>query len=75
MKQKFRYGVLSPDGFTIEREVKTYPTMNKAKTAFNKWKERFVSQGYYSYRGMRIDIDQLEYHCSFIPVPVKHKTK
>jgi len=64
MKQK-RYQVLSPDGFTLEREVFSYPSKKKAMEAFKNWKENYKRQGYYSsVKYGRINIDDLHDYCS-----------
>jgi len=39
--------------------------MKKAKEAFNKWKERYVIQGYYSSNRGRIPLSELEENCTF----------
>ena len=43
-----KYQVLSPDGFTIEREPSYYTSKKKAMESFLKWKENYQRQGYYS---------------------------
>ncbi len=58
--------VLSPDGFTIDFGKAYYPSMEKAKEAFQKWKERYQTQGYYSSNFNRIPLDELEQHCTFL---------
>ena len=57
--------VLSPDGITIEFDKWTYPSMKKAKEAFNKWKKRYEVQGFYSANYGRISLSDLEQHCQF----------
>ena len=62
-----KYQVLSPDGFTIERGVVTYTSRKKAMEAFNKWKDNYKQQGYYSSaKHGRIDLLDLEDFCEFI---------
>jgi len=62
-----RYQVLSPDGFTIEFGVWAYPSKKKAKEAFEKWKERYALQGYYSSANYgRIPLSELERFCRFV---------
>ncbi len=56
-----KYDLLSPDGFSIDRE-ETYPTMKAARTAFKEWKKRFEQQGYYSSNKGRIPLDELDQH-------------
>lgn len=61
-----KYQVLSPDGFTIEFDKWTYPSMKKAKEAFLKWSKGFIGQGYYSSsRFGRIPLNELENYCQF----------
>jgi hypothetical protein len=60
-----RYQVLSPDGFTIEFDREYYTTKKKAFEAFDKWKERFKTQGYYSSNQYgRIPLEDLEDYMS-----------
>ena len=54
------YEVLSPDGFTIEFDRPYYTSKEKAFEAFDKWKERFRRQGYYSSNNGRIPLEDLE---------------
>ena len=62
-----KYQILSPDGITIEREVPYYTSKNKAMNAFEKWKENYSRQGYYSsVRYGRIDLSDLADYCQFI---------
>ncbi len=64
---KRKYQVLSPDGFTIERDVVTYTSRKKAMEAFNQWKNNYKQQGYYSSTNYgRIDLLDLEDFCQFI---------
>lgn len=66
MKSKEKVLVLSPDGFTIDFMKAHYPSMEKAKEAFQKWKERYQTQGYYSSNSGRIPLDKLEEYCTFL---------
>ena len=59
-----KYQVLSPDGFTIEFDKPYYTSKKKAFEAFDKWKERYKLQGYYSSNNGRIPLEDLENHCS-----------
>ena len=60
-----RYQVLSPDGFTIEFDREYYTSKKKAFEAFDKWKERFKTQGYYSSNQYgRIPLEDLEDYMS-----------
>ena len=66
MKRK-KYQVLSPDGFTIERDVNYYPSRKKMMEAFNKWRENYSQQGYYSsVKFGRIHLTDLVDYCQFI---------
>ena len=55
-----RYEVLSPDGFTIEFDRPYYTSKKNAIEAFDKWKERYKLQGYYSSNNGRIPLEDLE---------------
>jgi len=55
-----KYEVLSPDGFTIEFDRPYYTSKKKALEAFDKWKERYKLQGYYSSNNGRIPLEDLE---------------
>ena len=58
-----RFDVISPDGFSIDRE-ETYADVNEAKKAFSKWKKRFKTQGYYSsVKFGRIELKELREYC------------
>ena len=61
---KLKYQVLSPDGFTIERENPYYKSIEKAQEAFINWSKRFEFQGYYSSNNGRIPLDELESNCT-----------
>ena len=61
-----KYQVISPDGFTIEYEHPYYTSKKKAIAAFEKWKERYVKQGYYSsVRFGVLELKDLEQYCDF----------
>lgn len=62
-KQKF--DVLSPDGFSIHYSD-TYPSEKKAIEAFDKWKKRYESQGYYSSNNGRIFLNELHNYIKII---------
>jgi hypothetical protein len=65
---KIRYDVLSPDGISIH-PIDTYSSDRKAKVAFEKWKERYKIQGYYSSTKYgRIPLDELFDYCKIIQV-------
>jgi hypothetical protein len=64
-----KYQILSPDGFTIEREPHFYTSKKKAMEAFDKWKKNYERQGYYSSSKYgRIDLLDLEDYCQFINI-------
>jgi len=65
MKKKTGVQVLSPDGITIEFGSFCYKNMEDAKKAFERWKNRFEQQGYYSSNKGRIPLDELEKYCEF----------
>jgi hypothetical protein len=64
-KQKF--DVLSPDGFSIHYSD-TYPSEKKAIEAFDKWKKRYESQGYYSSNNGRIHLEDIVDYCTIVAV-------
>lgn len=65
MKKKEKIMVLSPDGITIEFDKWYYPSMERAKESFEKWKMRYEIQGYYSSNNGRIPLNELENYCTF----------
>lgn len=61
-----KYQALSPDGITLEFGTFYYTSKKKMFEAFDKWKERFKQQGYYSSATYgRIPLEDLEEYCSF----------
>jgi hypothetical protein len=63
---KKKYQILSPDGFPLERDVIGYTSKKKSMFAFNQWKDRFKSQGFYSsMKYGRIHLDDLIDFCEF----------
>ena len=60
---KKKWTILSPDGFTIEFGVPHYTSSKKMMESFEKWKQRYEGQGYYSSNGRRIPLDELFEHC------------
>ena len=65
--KKVRFDILSPDGFSIDRE-KTYSSRSAAIKAFKAWAKRFEAQGYYSSNRGRINLLDLADECSLIEV-------
>jgi len=60
------YDILSPDGFSMHPSD-TYRSLPAAIKAFNKWKERYKHQGYYSSTKFgRIALEHLELYCDMI---------
>jgi hypothetical protein len=59
-----KWMILSPDGFTIEFDRPTYPSLKKALEAFENWSKRFEIQGYYSSNNGRIPLDELVDYCT-----------
>lgn len=57
------YEVISPDGFPIDFETRYYNSFEEAEEAFEKWKERYSRQGYYSSNKGRIPLEDLKNHC------------
>ncbi len=61
-----KFDIISPDGFSIHRED-TYNSKDEAKIAFDKWKEGYTTQGYYSsVKYGRIPLAELEDYCKLI---------
>jgi hypothetical protein len=46
--KKNRYQILSPDGFTLERDVPHYKSRKNAMQALANWIDNYRTQGYYS---------------------------
>lgn len=59
-----KWMILSPDGFTIEFDRPTYPSLKKALVAFENWCKRFEIQGYYSSNNGRIPLNELFDYCT-----------
>lgn len=58
--------VLSPDGFNIHHSD-TYKTVAQAEAAFEKWKENFNFQGFYSsVQYGRIPLEDLRLYCKIV---------
>ncbi len=67
-KPTTKYAVISPDGFTIER-TESYKTQKQAMDAFELFKKRYESQGYYSSMDYgRIPLDDLADYCQFLTI-------
>ena len=64
---KVRYDILSPDGISIDM-IKTYKSKEEAERCFKKWLKRYEQQGYYSCRGERIPLSEVESYCKLIEV-------
>jgi len=68
----FKYSVLSPDGFTIDR-TDLHNTPELAWEAFELWKENFARQGFYSTvrqgSRMSIPLDELKHYCAMGQFP------
>jgi outer membrane protein assembly factor BamA len=59
-----QYTMLSPDGFTIEFGVNHYSSREKMEESFEKFKERYRRQGYYSSNEYgRIPLEDLWDYC------------
>ena len=61
-----KWNILSPDGFEISRE--DFKTKKEALSYFDKWKNGFKRQGYYSSNRGRIDLEDLDDCCRVIKV-------
>lgn len=62
-----QYFIISPDGFPTQMEPFSCEgggLEKDVKKNFNKWKERYEIQGYYSSNNGRIPLEDLEYYCS-----------
>lgn len=61
-----KYDILSPDGFSISA-TETYTSKKQAIKAFDEWKKRYETQGYYSSSNYgRIRLSDLEDYCQLI---------
>jgi hypothetical protein len=61
-----QYDVISPDGFSIERDA-VYNSLIEATQALEKWRERYERQGYYSsVKYGRIPLDELNQYCRIL---------
>lgn len=64
-----RIELLSPDGFTFDREGKTYDTKEDALEALEVFLRRFDHQGYYSTihdnRRVQIPLNEVVHYCQF----------
>ena len=62
-----KWRILSPDGFPIEFGVSHYTSSKKMMESFEKWKQRYELQGYYSTiedgRRIQIPLDELFGYC------------
>lgn len=72
MMENQRYFVVSPDGFSIERD-RSYETPEDAWAAFDQWEKRYEVQGYYStFRGterIQIPLEELKAACELKQIP------
>ena len=64
--KNYRYQILSPDGFTLERDVPHYKSRKNAMQALANWIENYRAQGYYSSpKYGRIHLLDLYDYCQF----------
>ena len=63
--QTKKYDILSPDGFTMFMD-EDFNSPEEAEAGFDRWKQRFVSQGFYSSNRGRIPVRDLRKHCELI---------
>ena len=62
-----KYKILSPDGFTIERDIQHYKSQKDALNSLTNWIERYRMQGYYSSTMYgRIDLSEIQKYCTLI---------
>ena len=65
---KIRYNIESPDGITLFFG-RDFATKEEAEQGFEQWKQRFVSQGFYSSNDNgRIPMKDLRSYCKLIEV-------
>lgn len=70
-----RYDVISPDGFSISR-TEYYCSKAEAFAAFEKWKQNFEQQGYYSTADWEhIPVHQLHEFCTLVKIKTTWKEK
>lgn len=63
-----KFDIISPDGFAIHRED-FYNSKEEAKIAFEKWRDNYKIQGYYSsVKYGRIPLCDLEDYCELVEV-------
>jgi hypothetical protein len=71
MGNKKQYDVISPDGFSINREG-YYNSKKEAENALNEWVKRYEPQGYYSTvkhgERVRLMLDELADYCKIVEV-------
>ena len=65
--KKVMYEVLSPDGIPIRYDG-PFETEEAREQYFLIWMKSYEHQGYYSYRGQRIPLNELREHCKFMEV-------
>ena len=65
--KKVRYDVISPDGFSINREG-TYPSVAAAKKGLAEWAKRYERQGYYASVRGRIAIEDIPAYSRIVEV-------
>jgi hypothetical protein len=59
------YRVLTPDGFDIRRET-IYDTPEQAEEDLTQWVKGYEAQGYYSWRGNRLSLEELKANCKIL---------
>lgn len=61
-----KFDIISPDGFSIHRED-IYSSKEEAIIAFEKWRDNYKRQGYYSsVKYGRISLSDLEDYCKLV---------
>ena len=65
-----KYIVLSPDGFTIDF-IQSYSSKKEALQAFDQFKNRFKTQGFYSsIKYGKINLSDLKNFCTFKTITI-----
>jgi len=59
------YRVLTPDGFDIRRDT-LYDTPKQAEEDLIRWVKGYEAQGYYSWRGTRLSLEDLKANCRIL---------
>jgi len=66
MKKLPKFRILSPDGFDLDREQTIYKGHIQVLRALINFRNRYISQGYYSSNYGRIELRDIPENCSVI---------